>query len=184
MNILIFGAQGRGKSNFVKNLLKKYSGRENWIFDPNQEYKMRNMAKDISTRQEFLLMTPHAPKSRVNVVYEEASGFFSKNGGIPQNLVKHICRQFHTQNLNVFNYHGLTQFNTANLIYVHYIIIFRTQDDPDDVHRMFKSHKNILAAYDDVMKKTEGTFFDRRNKIYKDAYSKKFYHYHQIVQIN
>ena len=186
MNVLAVGAQGRGKSNCIKNLLssRKYSGRDNWRFDPNLEYKMQNKARNIYTRNEFLEQVPHHKNSSVNVVFEEASGFFPKSGSMPISLINHICRRSHTNNLNIFSYHALTQFNSDNLIYIDYIILYRTQEKPKRVYENFDGYDKILAGYEDVMSKTENTYFDRRNKIYPDERSRKFYHYNQIIQVN
>jgi hypothetical protein len=199
LNILAVGAQGRGKSNFIKTFLSNFKKRKNWIFDPNQEYNIPNCAKNILTRDEFLELVPHGKNSCVNVVFEEASGFFSKMGGIPQNLVKHICRRYHTKNINIFSYHALTQFNADNLIYIDYIVLFRTQEKPEKVYKNFDGYNKIILAYDDVISKTNGTNFDRHNKVYLPGsyinangkkvnvsadYSKKFYHYSQIIKIN
>jgi hypothetical protein len=184
INILFVGAQGRGKSNGIKNFLKNFQHRDNYIFDPNEEYRFKNKARNIFEREEFLEKVPHHKKAAVNVVFDEASAFFSKSGSLPRNQAVHICRRFHTQNINIYGYHDLTQFNVDNMIYVDFIVLFRTSGSPIKVREKFGPYDKLIKAYEDVQRRTEDTFFDRMNKTYPDDRSRQWYHYNQVIQIN
>ena len=114
----------------------------------------------------------------------------SKSGSIPGALVHHICRKDHTDNLNIFSYHSLGTFNKDNLIYIDYIVLYRTKETIKDIERKFEGWDNVIAGFIDVKQKTENTFFNRRTKVYgngtpgNEEHSRKFFHYNQIIQVN
>ncbi len=139
-----------------------------YAFDPKGEYRkygIKNKAANLLTREEFLAGVPTKYPSNVNVIFEDATGFFGK-GALPKTLVQHINSTFHSKNMNIFMYHGITSFSGENLIYMDYLILFRTKDKPTKVYEQFSDYDNIIEAYEKVMRSTNGTNFDRLNKVY------------------
>lgn len=182
-NFIIVAEQDRGKTFFVKNnILKKFSKRKNYIYDINLEYnEYPNQIDYVSGKDEFLETVPCETNTNANVIFEEASAFFSKNGSTAKGTIKHICRRFHTKNINVFIFHALDQIPTDILYYIDFIVIFRTKDNLDKVQSIFKSFPEIISAFKDVQEKTKNTFFDRFKKTYANEYSKKYFHYNRVI---
>lgn len=182
-NFIVIKAQDRGGSYFIKNeLLPKFNARKNYIFDVNQEYKkFKNEAGHIWEKEEFLKTVPCETNSKVNVIFEEASAFFSKNGGTSKDTIKHICRRYHSKNINVFVFHALDQVPTDILYYIDFIVLFRTQDNPLKIQKTFAGWPKIIKAFEKVQRLTEGTQFDRERKTYPNEHSKKFFHHKEII---
>lgn len=186
-NFVVIKAQDRGGSHFIKKeLLPKFQNRDNYIYDINNEYTMfKNKVKDyfdeLPDIQEFLEFVPHTTGSYCNVVFEEATGFFSRSGAGSSLALKHITRRFHTQNLNIFIFHSLMKIPTDIYDYMDYLVLFRTDDDPYEVHKAFKSYPKIISSFDRIRALTEGTEFNREKKTYKDERSKEFFHYKEII---
>ena len=182
-NFIVVAEQDRGKTFFVKTqVLKNFTKRKNYIYDINLEYKeFKNEIKFISGRDEFLSAVPCGTNANVNVIFEEASAFFSTSGSTSKGTIKHICRRFHTRNINVFVFHALDQVPTDILYYIDYIILFKTKDSRDKIEHKFKSFPKIIEAFIDVQKKTENTFFDRYKKNYANEHSKNFFHYKRVI---
>lgn len=182
-NFIIIAEQDRGKTFFVKNeILKRFSKRKNFIYDINLEYKeFKNQIREISDKDTFLETVPCETNSSVNVIFEEASAFFSKNGSTAKGTIKHICRRFHTKNINVFVFHALDQVPTDILYYIDFIVLFKTKDNKEKIESNFKAFPKIIAAFNDVQEKTKNTFFDRVKKTYPNEYSKKFFHYCRVI---
>lgn len=182
-NFLVIAEQDRGKTYFVKNeILKRFSKRKNYIYDINLEYKeFKNEIRNIEGKDEFLNLVPCQTNANVNVIFEEASAFFSKNGSTAKGTIKHICRRFHTKNINVFVFHALDQVPTDILYYIDYIVLFRTKDNKDKIESTFKAFPKIIEAFNDVQQKTKNTFFDRFKKVYADSNSKQFFHYSRTI---
>ena len=196
LNLILAGAQGRGKTKFKEDFLANFQHRENWDFDPNEEFKYKNKAKFIYDREEFLKKVPAKKGSRKNVGFSDATGFFSKTGVMPKQLHYHVCRKRHSENINIFDYHGITQFNLDNLIYFDFIVLFRTEESEIKVRKVFEDKPYIIAAWLEVQEVTRGTFFDTVNKIYSEdetrpkGYSKAInpiskvpnYHHHLVIR--
>jgi hypothetical protein len=182
-NFVVIAEQDRGKTFFVKNeILKRFSKRKNFIYDINMEYnEFKNEIRFISDKDQFLNDVPCNTNSNVNVIFEEASAFFSKNGSTAKGTIKHICRRFHTKNINVFVFHALDQVPTDILYYIDFIVLFKTKDNKEKIESTFKAFPNIIEAFNDVQEKTKNTFFDRFKKSYADDYSKQFFHYKRII---
>lgn len=182
-NFIVVAEQDRGKTFFVKNeILKKFSKRKNYIYDINLEYKeFKNEIRFISGKDEFLNAVPCETNSCVNVIFEEASAFFSKNGSTAKGTIKHICRRYHTKNINVFVFHALDQVPTDILYYIDFIILFKTKDNKTKIESVFKDFPNIIDAFNDVQQKTQNTYFDRFKKTYADEHSKKYFHYNRVI---
>lgn len=197
LNLLLFGGQGRGKTKFKENFLLNFQHRENWDFDPNGEFKYKNRANLIYDRQVFLKTVPAEPKSRKNVGFSDATGFFSKTGVMPMQLKYHVCRKRHSENINIFDYHGITQFNLDNLIYFDIMVLFRTEESEKKVRKVYEDKPYIIAAWLEVREVTRGTFFDTVTKVYSEdetrpkGYSKAInpiskvpnYHHHLVIGI-
>ena len=182
-NFVIVADQDRGKSFFVKNeILRKFQkNRRNFIFDVNFEYgSFKNLNKYLS-RYEFLKNTPNEKNSNCNVVFEEATAFFSKSGNTSRDTVEHICRRFHSKNINVFVFHALDQVPTDILYFIDFIVIFRTLDNPEKIQKTFAGYPKILEAFNDVRNKTANTYFNRDKKSYPDQHSKDFFHYKRVI---
>jgi hypothetical protein len=178
--------QDRGKSFFVKNELKKFQGegRRNFIFDINGEYLMfKNEIKKFPTRDEFLKLVPcnTHPPSKCNVIFEEATAFFSRAGVTPSDLNIHIFRRHHSKNLNIFVFHSLLMIPKDILFAIDFFVIFNTSDSIESVEKHFASRPSIIEAFKDVKQKTANTFFNRDKKTYSDEHSRKFFHYKRIV---
>lgn len=182
-NFIVIAEQDRGKTFFVKNeILKRFTSRKNYIYDINLEYtEFKNEIKFISDKDDFLNSVPCGTNSCVNVVFEEASAFFSKNGSTSKGTIKHICRRYHTKNINVFVFHALDQVPTDILYYIDFIILFRTKDNKDKIESTFKAFPQIIDAFHDVQEKTNNTFYDRFKKFYPDEHSKNFFHYKRVI---
>lgn len=182
-NFIIVAEQDRGKSYFCKNeILKKFHNRKNYIFDINNEYgEFKNEARNFATKDLFLNNTPSKINSCLNVVFEEASAFFSKQGGTSRDTISHICRRYHTKNINVFMFHAIDQIPKDILYYIDFIVLFRTKDNLENVQKIFKDYPQYIEAFKRVKQKTENTFFDRFKKTYLNEHSKKYFHYHEII---
>lgn len=177
-NIIVIADQDRGKSFLIKNeILPKFSARKNYIFDINKEYgKFKNEAANVFSKDEFLNFVPSERGSNANVVFEEASAFFSKTGSTSKGTIEHICRRFHSGNLNIFVFHALDQVPTDILYYIDFIVLFRTLDDVTKIQKTFAGRKKILSAFMKVRQRTENTRFDRVKKTYPDEYSRLHFH--------
>lgn len=191
-NFVIIADQDRGKTFFVKNeILKMFHGRKNYIYDINLEYsEFKNEIKNLPTKEEFLKIVPVGNQqnpSKANVIFEEATSFFSRGGVTESALNLHIFRRFHSQNINVFVFHGLNFVPLDILTAIDYFIIFKTSDNETLLQKKFGGHPigvKLLDAWHDVMKKTKGTKFNRELKTYPDEYSKNFFHYKRIIDKN
>lgn len=188
VNIFLFGSPGRGKTKFALNKIADMPNRRNYIFDLKREwvkYGVKNYAENFLTREDFMQGVPNIGESNVNVVWEDATGFFGK-GKLPGALVKHINGTFHSKNMNLFMYHGLSSFSTENLIYADFFVIYRTKDKPSVVRKLWSDpeHDYILEAYESVLESTEGTTMDRLNKTYPDKYSEQHFHDKIVLKIN
>lgn len=185
-NFIVIAEQDRGKSFFVKSLLKKFHLRKNYINDINLEYgEFKNEVKKLMSREDFISFVPcnTQPKSNVNVVFEEATTFFSNSGNSPLDIMTHIYRRFHTGNLNIFVFHNLSKVPTDILNSIDFLILFRTKDDPQRVFKKFVEYPKIVSAFNSVRKKTEGTRFNRELKTYDCENSKKFFHYNEVIKM-
>ncbi len=191
-NFVVIADQDRGKTFFVKNeILKKFHNRKNYIYDINLEYsEFKNELKFLPTKEEFLKVVPmgnQAAPSKCNVIFEEATSFFSRGGVTESALNLHIFRRFHSQNINVFVFHGLNFVPLDILTSIDYFVIFRTSDSENLLQKKFGTHpigQKLLSAWHDVMQKTEGTKFNRELKNYPDEKSKQFFHYKRIIDKN
>lgn len=192
LNILVVAAQGRGKSQWVKNWLKNFQHRENCIYDFRGEYDFPNKTKGDYDYSEFLNLVPIKTKSRKNVVFEDASGFFGK-GVMPKILRRHLSIKRGSENMNIFVYHGLTEFSKDNLKYFDFVVLFRTQEPSEAIEKNFSGYDtNVIKlrqAWYDVQKATENTFFDTVTKKYgngtkeNELFSKQWYHYNKVIRI-
>lgn len=182
-NFIVVAEQDRGKSFFIKNeILKKFHHRKNYIFDINNEYgEFKNEAKNFYTKDMFLNNTPSLVNSNLNVIFEEASAFFSKSGSTSKDTISHICRRYHTRNINVFVFHAIDQIPKDILYYIDFFVLFRTKDNLDTVQKLFRDYPKVIEAFERIRQKTENTQFDRYKKTYPNEYSKKFFHYHEII---
>lgn len=187
-NYVVIADQDRGKSFFVKNdILKKFHHRKNYIYDINGEYgEFRNELQGLPSKEEFLKIVPcdTNPPSNCNVVFEEATSFFSRGGTTESALNLHIFRRFHTKNINVFVFHGINMVPLDILIAIDFFIIFKTSDDVEKLEKKFSGHpigERLIEAYKDIQEKTRGTEFNRETKTYKDDHSKKFFHYKRVI---
>ena len=182
-NFIVIAEQDRGKTFFVKNeILKRFTSRKNYIYDINLEYtEFKNQIKFVSDKDSFLESVPCNTNSCCNVIFEEASAFFSKAGSTAKGTIKHICRRYHTKNINVFVFHALDQVPTDILYYIDFIVLFRTKDNREKIESTFKAFPNIISAFNDVQQKTNNTYFDRFKKTYADEYSKQWFHYNRVI---
>lgn len=187
-NVIVIKSQDRGGSYFIKNtLLPQVQNRYNYIYDINNEYNFPNKVfeyyDELPDMDEFLKIIPMHTDSYVNVIYEEATGFFSRSGSVSGNILKHITRRFHTKNLNVFVFHDLLKIPDDILTYIDYIVLFRVASDPIKVKKKFESYPKVIEAFLDVQEKTANTFFDRSNNFYPDERSRKYFHYKRITTL-
>lgn len=206
---LVVAAQGGGKTEAVVKMLEDYSLnedgtiRDNYIYDPFGGYANRrhikNKAKHIITKKDFLKFVPIKQPSNVNVVFPDASGFIPSTGDLPEDVTNQLCTVFHTKNINLWEYHDLSLFNIKFISFIDYIILGQTTGDPGAVYRKFKNYPRIIAAYKYVQKVTAGTAFDRDKKKFlpgsfvddngktvhrSAAYSAKWYHYQAVIKIS
>ena len=187
-NIIVIKSQDRGGSHLIKHtLLPPLQKRENYIYDINDEYTMfKNSVYEhtdsLPDMDEFLDMIPCEKDSYVNAVFEEATGFFSRNGGTSKKLLQHITRRYHTKNVNIFIFHDVLKIPDDIMTYIDFMILFRVASDPIKVYKKFESYPKIIEAFNDVQAKTENTFFNREKKVYRDERSKQFFHYHRVIK--
>ncbi len=177
-NVVFVGSPDRGKSFACKNFLKKISYRENYIYDINNEYEFKNEFSPFTNMEDFLETIEDVEDS--NIVFEEASAFFSSQGSTNKNVINQLCRRFHTRNFNILVFHSLRKIPIDILDYIDIMYIFRTEDLPQNVYKRFGSVPRIIKMYEDVYNKTDRTEFNREKKTYKDDNSKKYFHYHRI----
>ena len=197
-NILIVGEPGRGKSHMAKTILKKFAKdkegeRINCIFDINGEYKEfknelnKHFKGGVGINQFLDFVTAkdeQTGKTKVvhaNILFEEATFFFSNSGNMNLRTIDLMCRTFHTKNLNIFNFHLLRKVPADVYGFADFTFIFRTKDRLNDIEDRFDDYPEVIEAWKDVMKKTDNTFMDRATKKYKDERSKQFYHYHKCI---
>lgn len=186
-NIIVCASQDRGKSYFIKNeILKKFHNRKNYINDVNLEYtEFRNEVRKLLSREEFLEIVPKHKGSNVNVIFEEATTFFSASGSSPLDVMEHIYRRFHTGNINVFVFHNLTKVPVDILNSIDFLVLFKTKDDPAKVYKKFEEFPKIISAFNEVRQKTEGTDngFNRTTKQYRDEKCKQFFHFRKVISL-
>ncbi|MFN7676747.1 hypothetical protein [Flavobacterium sp.] len=188
-NFIVCASQDRGKSFFIKNeILKKFHHRKNYINDVNLEYReFKNEVKRLMSREEFLQFVPTstAPPSKCNVIFEEATTFFSASGSSPLDIMAHIYRRHHTQNINVFVFHNLSKVPVDILNSIDFLVLFKTKDDPNKIYKKFSEFPKVIEAFNDVREKTEATDngFNRITKQYRDIHCKNFFHYKKIISL-
>lgn len=192
-NILIVGSPDRGKSHLLKSILKDFQGRPNYIYDINKEHtefpnslnKHFRGFPSIPEFVDFITLKDEETGDDIihnaNVVFEEASAFFHPSGGLDLKTRNILSRRFHSKNLNIFLFHSLGMIPQNILVFADYTFLFRTEDNPDDVYKGFKRHPKFINAYLDVKEKTEGTKFNREEKIYPNEHSKQFFHYKRCI---
>lgn len=186
-NFIVIKSQDRGGSHFIKHeLLPKFQTRNNYIYDINNEYgmfknKIWDYFDDLPDINEFINFVPHKKDSFANVIFEEATGFFSRAGSSSNNILKHVTRRFHSQNLNVFVFHSLLKIPNDIRSYMDFLVLFRTDDDPIEVAKDFKSFPRIVSSFNRIQTLTEGTEFNRELKTYPDQRSKEFFHYKEVI---
>lgn len=207
-NIVICGFPGRGKSYKTKEILADFqkntdgSPRLNYMFDLNKEYTMfpnevNKHFKKFPGIVEFKEFIIERDIEGANIVFEEATAFFSNSGSIDQRTLNLLSRRFHTQNLNIFLFHSLRKIPLDIMDFVDFFFLYRTEDMPGNVEKKFKDHPKLIECYLDVRAKTNGTQFDRERKIYLPGsytddvtgqvkhvtaeYSKAFFHYKRTI---
>jgi ABC-type sugar transport system ATPase subunit len=162
--ILVIGGTSSGKSPFVKNFIKE---KNCLVFDFQNEYGEFNKYKERTA--DILTNDITAPRARIycrpeefieiikrrkntNVVWEEATGFFS--GRIGKELVQVILSKAHTGNNFIFIFHSVQRIPKAIVEFANYVILFRTGDVVQDVKAKIPA---ILPAFIEVQKnKTQG----------------------------
>lgn len=182
-NIVVVANQDRGKSFWVKEFLKKFHERKNYIFDINKEYGgfVNSYKGSMGDKEMFLNSVPKKDKSNVNVVFEEATAFFSRAGVGDSGINEHIFRRFHTGNLNIFIFHSLNFIPGDILFAIDFFVIFNTNDTLEKVSKKFDAYPKVIEAFKEVQEKTRNTFFNREFKTYPDQRSKEFFHFKKIV---
>ncbi len=197
-NIVICGAPDRGKSYLTKEILFKFQKdkmgkqRPNYIFDINREHRQfKNEINQhfrggvgINEFLEFVVSKDEKGFNLVrnsNVVFEEATAFFSQEKGTNLKLIDLLSRRFHTQNLNLLLFHSLRKVPLDILEFTDFFFLFRTKDMLNGVQRKFKDYPNVVECFCDIQQKTESTEFNREKKNYKDEYSKKWFHYNRCI---
>ncbi len=196
-NILIIGEPGRGKSHLAAEIINKFKRdklgeRQNYLFDINKEYKKLKNSLDkyfpygcsIHEFLEFVTTVDEKGDDKIkhsNILFEEATFFFSNSGNIDKRTIKLMCRTFHTKNLNVFNFHLLRKVPADVYGFADFTFIFRTKDRLNDIEERFNDYPEVIDAFKEVQAKTDNTEMNRVTGQYKDSYSKEFYHYKKCI---
>lgn len=141
-NIILIGGQDRGKSRKVKELLKQ-SPNKLFAFDVNGEY---NGTKYAGTMEQFIEVVKNVENKKI--VFEEATIFFS-NRGREEDLISMLVK--HNGNIQIFCFHSLRSVPTYILDLCHYIVLFKTKDNPSIVKKLFKDYPEIYSAYESLL---------------------------------
>lgn len=140
--ILLAGHTGQGKTTWVNRFL---SGKRQYIFDVNNEYttlptdetispKMRAKTLDVNR---FLIISEKL--RNYNIVFEDATGFF--RGKQNKNLMQQIVSKRHTGNNFVILFHSINRIPPELMEMSNYLILFKTNDNPDIIDKKFKNEK-------------------------------------------
>lgn len=144
---------GEGKSKYTRERLLKNDA-PCLVFDVNNEYgqhsqhtlnlptntalpRSRYINGDIN---EFLSIAEK--KRKTNIVFEEATGFFS--GATGKQLRRMIINKRHTGNNYIFLFHSIRSVPPAILDWINYIVLFNTADDLPTIE---KKHSGLVQPY-------------------------------------
>lgn len=197
-NILIVGSPDRGKSFLTKQILTKFqkakdgTQRLNYIYDINNEHRKFPNEVDKYFKggvgiHEFLDFVTAKDANGVtkiqksNLVFEEATVFFSNSGNLNTKIIDLLSRRFHTQNLNILLFHSLRKVPLDILDFTDFFFMFKTEDMLNNVEKKFSDHPKVVQYFKEIQAKTAGTEFNREKKLYKDQRSKDFFHYHKCI---
>jgi len=183
---VLIARKGAGKSNFIeRKILAPWGFRANYIYNVNNEYNdYVNAFTEANTKENFLSVIQREaahPCAYCNIIFEEADTYLRMRGEQDERVMNQIVRTFHTKNIVVFVFHSILSIPKAIRSNIDFWVIFQTQDDVEEVKKFYKGRRDILEMYLDVLEKTKGTYFDRDKKIYADARSKKYWHYHRVI---
>lgn len=139
-NFIVIGGQDRGKSYFVKQLLKK-SNLPLFAYDVNSEYSNKKFELSM---EEFLQKAITLKNTKI--VFEESTIFFSSRGR-EQDLIRLLVA--HNGNLQFFCFHSLRSVPIYILELCHYLVLFKTKDNPTTIQRIFKNYDSIISLYNE-----------------------------------
>jgi len=177
--IILVGEQGRGKSTEAVNIIKKFSKKDLFVYDINNDYGKfkNNKIKGLPSMEQFLQICENVKNSVI--IFEEATIFFD-NKSRSEIIVNLLVRNFHTKNVIVFLFHSVRSIPVNIMDFVQFIKIFHTNDRLTLIQNKFKDDKEFLQVYNDVYQKTFNTEKNRVTGEYLDERSKEFYHYSKV----
>lgn len=156
-NILIIGMTGQGKSKMTFKLIR--NSNPCLVYDVNNEYGLHPKNPDWSLNLPTDLRQPRCRyagdnmnmsdfmglvrnRKNTNVVFEEATGFFSGNVG--KDLIQMAINKRHTGNNYIFLFHSLRSVPPKLLDFANIIILFKTGDDLPTVQ---KKHSRLVKPF-------------------------------------
>lgn len=141
----IVGARGMGKTSTVRELLTHVHPDARLVYDVNGEYK------DLFT---YPLMTFDQFNKKANqvqnafIVFEEAT-IFLNNRGNNMDVTEMLVRARHTNNTILFVFHSFRSVPRYLFDLLDYVIILKTNDNPDIIEQKFESPE-FTAAFMEI----------------------------------
>jgi ABC-type Mn2+/Zn2+ transport system ATPase subunit len=142
---LIVGATGTGKSTFTKNVCTMVPKSSIMLFDVNGEHPEITDAPydDI---EDFLEKANRARNAVI--VVEEATIFFDSKR-TEKNLVEILIRKRHKNNTILLLFHSFADVPRYIYRKSTHVVIFKTNDEPDQVQERFKDTK-LTSAFEGI----------------------------------
>lgn len=156
---LIIGMTGEGKSEFIKRTLRP--PKPMFVFDVNNEYKDLSLdmkqtrsrytgyndtgGPDYLSEKRFIELSRE--KRNSNIVFEEATGFFS--GATGKELNKLLIEKRHTKNNLFFLFHTINSIPPGILEKANFAVLFKTGDTPQSI----PARKSKLKPYAEALQR-------------------------------
>lgn len=168
-SIIIAGAQGSGKSSYIKNKILQplLETKKFLILDVQQEYPEHKNIEKVYTLSNFLEKL--AGKTNTVCIIEEATIFIKHKRNFDE--ITHCivsCR--HNNNLFILVYHGLHLIPMEFLTLSNYLFLFKTGDNFDYIEKKFSYKPEIAKALKIMHTKPFPIYPKFINEDFKDTY--------------
>lgn len=143
--IVNVGFTGTGKTVGTKEILKGLHV-PLFIYDVNNEYK--EFKGSVLKSFEDFLQEANLKKNHC-IVFEEATIFFSHSGSSKM-IMELLVRKRHTKNLIILNFHSLRKVPLYILDFTDYLILRKTNDNPETIRKKFEDYEIIFQSFQQV----------------------------------
>lgn len=143
--IVNVGFTGTGKTVGTKEIIKGLHV-PLFIYDVNNEYKEFSGAV-IKPFEQFLAEANL--KKNTCIVFEEATIFFS-HASSTKEIMELLVRKRHSKNLIILNFHSLRKVPLFILDFTDYLILRKTNDNPENIRKKFEDYEKIYSAFQQI----------------------------------